>query len=148
LNDIFTSTSLALLILRVGTGIIFIPHGYPKMSGRGNQEKHGRGSLTQSIARLGLPFPYAFAILVGTIEFIGGCMLILGLLTQWVALAEAVVMLVATGRNFFQKSFVGSADFPFALLVAMLALALLGGGALSLDQVLFGLDAPAVTSGG
>jgi putative oxidoreductase len=148
MSDIFTSTSLALLILRVGTGVIFIPHGYPKMSGRGNQEKHGRTSLTQSIARLGLPFPYAFAIVVGTIEFIGGWMLIVGLLTQWVALAEAFVMLVAAGRNFFQKSFVGSADFPFSLLVAMLALALLGGGALSLDQVLLGLYAPAVSSGG
>jgi putative oxidoreductase len=148
MSDIFTSTSLALLILRVGTGVIFIPHGYPKMSGRGNQEKHGRTSLTQSIARLGLPFPYAFAIVVGTIEFIGGWMLIVGLLTQWVALAEAFVMLVAAGRNFFQKSFVGSADFPFSLLVAMLALALLGGGALSLDQVLLGLYAPAVASGG
>ncbi len=137
MNDIFTSTSLALLILRVGTGIIFIPHGYPKMSGRGNQEKHSRASLTQSIARLGLPFPYALAIVVGTIEFVGGLMLIVGLLTPWVALAEAFVMLVAAGRNFSQKSFVGSADFPFSLLVAMLALALLGGGALSLDYALF-----------
>ncbi len=148
MNEIFTSTSLGLLILRVGTGIVFIPHGYPKMSGRGNQEKHGRASLTQSITRLGLPFPYAFAILVGTIEFIGGWMLIVGLLTPWVALAEAFVMLVAAGRNFFQKTFVGSADFPFSLLVAMLALVLLGGGALSLDRVLFGLYPPAVASGG
>ncbi len=148
MSDIFTSSSLALLILRVGTGIVFIPHGYPKMSGRGNQEKHGRASLTQSIARLGLPFPYAFAIVVGTIEFIGGWMLIFGLLTQWVALAEAFVMLVAAGRNFFQKTFVGSADFPFSLLVAMLALALLGGGALSLDRVLFDAYAPVVVSGG
>jgi putative oxidoreductase len=107
------------------------------MSGRGNQEKHSRASLTQNIARLGLPFPYALAIVVGTIEFIGGWMLIVGLLTEWVALAEASVMLVASARNFFQKSFVGSADFPFSLLVATLALALLGGGALSLDWVLF-----------
>jgi putative oxidoreductase len=137
LNDIFTSTNLALLILRVGTGIIFIPHGYPKMSGRGNEEKHSRASLTKSIAALGLPFPYALATVVGTIEFIGGWMLIFGLLTQWVAVAEAFVMLVAAGRNFFQKSFVGSADFPFSLLVAMIALALLGGGALSLDRILF-----------
>jgi putative oxidoreductase len=139
MSDFFDSTSLALLILRVGTGVIFIPHGYPKMSGRGNQEKHSRASLTQSIARLGLPFPYALAIIVGTIEFVGGFMLIVGLLTSWAALAEGFVMLVAAGRNFSQKSFVGSADFPFSLLVAMLALALLGGGALSLDRVLFGL---------
>jgi putative oxidoreductase len=137
LSGTFTSTSLALLILRVGTGVIFIPHGYPKMSGRGNQEKHSRASLTQSIAQLGLPFPYALAIVVGAIEFLGGWLLIAGLLTQWVALAEAFVMLVAAGRNFFQKSFVGSADFPFSLLVSTLALALLGGGALSLDRLFF-----------
>jgi putative oxidoreductase len=138
LTDIFTSSSLALLILRVGTGIVFIPHGYPKMSGRGNQEKHSRASLTQSIAQLGLPFPYATAIVVGTIEFIGGWMLIAGLLTKWVALAEAFVMLVAAGKLFFQKSFVDGADFPFSLLVSTLALALLGGGALSLDRLFFG----------
>ena len=64
-------------------------------------------------------------------------MLIAGLLTPWAALAEAFVMLVAAGRNFFQKSFVGSADFPSSLLVSTVALALLGGGALSLDQLLF-----------
>jgi putative oxidoreductase len=139
MSEFFDATSLALLILRVGTGVILIPHGYPKMSGRGNQEKHSRASLTQSIARLGLPFPYALAIVVGTIEFVGGFMLIVGLLTPWAALAEAFVMLVAAGRNFFQKSFVGSADFPFSLLVAMLALALLGGGAWSLDRVLFSI---------
>ena len=138
MSDIFTAASIALLILRVGTGIVFIPHGYPKMSGCGDQEKHSRASLTKSIAALGLPFPYALAIVVGTIEFVGGWMLIFGLLTQWVAVAEAFVMLVAAGRNFSQKSFVGSADFPFALLVAMIAVALLGGGALSLDHILFG----------
>lgn len=137
MNDLFTSTSIALFILRVGTGLIFIPHGYPKMTGRGNQEKHGRASLTQSIARLGFPFPYALAIVVGTIEFIGGLMLIVGLLTQWVSLALAFVMVVAAARNFFQNSFVGSADFPFSLLVATLALALLGSGTLSFDRVLF-----------
>jgi putative oxidoreductase len=139
MSEFFDATSLALLILRVGTGVIFIPHGYPKMSGRGNQEKHSRASLTQSIARLGLPFPYAMAIVVGTIEFVGGFMLIVGLLTSWAALAEGFVMLVAAGRNFSQKSFVGSADFPFSLLVAMLALALLGGGAWSLDHALLGI---------
>jgi putative oxidoreductase len=137
LTEIFTSTSIALFILRVGTGLIFVPHGYPKMSGRGNQEKHGRASLTQSIAHLGFPFPYALAIVVGAIEFVGGLMLIVGLLTQWVSLALAFVMLVAAARNFFQKSFVGSADFPFSLLAATLALALLGSGAISFDRVLF-----------
>ncbi|MDP2605241.1 MAG: DoxX family protein [Deltaproteobacteria bacterium] len=135
MSDLFSSTDLALLILRIGTGVIFIPHGYPKMTGGGGEEKGGQAHLTQSLAKMGLPFPYAFAILVGAIEFFGGLLLILGLQTQWAALALAFVMLVATGRVLVQRGFVGEADFPFSLLVATLALALLGGGTISLEQI-------------
>jgi len=53
-------------------------------------------------------------------------LLVLGLQTQWGALALASVMLIAAGRNLVQKGFVGSADFPFSLMVAPLALTLLG----------------------
>ena len=135
MSDLFSATDLALLILRVGTGVIFIPHGYPKMTGGGGDEKGGRAHLIQSLAQMGLPFPYAFAALVGAIEFFGGLLLILGLQTQWASLALAFVMLVATGRVLVQRGFVGNADFPFSLLVAVLALALLGGGTASLDQI-------------
>ena len=135
MNDFFSSTDLALLILRVGTGVIFIPHGYPKMTGSGGEEKGGQAHLTQSLAKMGLPFPYAFAVLVGAIEFFGGLLLILGLQTQWASLALTFVMLVATGRVLVQRGFVGEADFPFSLLIATLALALLGGGTVSLDQI-------------
>ena len=135
MNDFFSSTDLALLILRIGTGVIFIPHGYPKMTGGGGEEKGGQAHLTQSLAKMGLPFPYAFAILVGAIEFFGGLLLILGLQTQWAALALAFVMLVATGRVLVQRGFVGEADFPFSLLLATVALALLGGGTISVEQI-------------
>ena len=135
MSDFFSSTDLALLILRVGAGVIFIPHGYPKMTGGGGEEKGGQAHLTQSLAQMGLPFPYAFAALVGAIEFFGGLLLILGLQTQWASLALVFVMLVATGRVLVQRGFVGEADFPFSLLLASLALALLGGGTVSLEQI-------------
>ncbi len=135
MSDLFSATDLALLILRVGTGVIFIPHGYPKMTGGGGDEKGGYAHLTQSLAQMGLPFPYAFAALVGAIEFFGGLLLILGLQTRWAALALAFVMLVATGRVLSQRGFVGEADFPFSLLVATVALALLGGGTISVEQL-------------
>ena len=136
MSDPFSSANLALLILRVGSGLIFIPHGYPKMTGGGGEEKGGQAHLTQSLAQMGLPFPRAFAALVGAIQFFGGLLLIIGLQTQWAALALVFVMLVATGRVLVQRGFVGNADFPFSLLVAALALALLGGGTVSVDQVL------------
>jgi putative oxidoreductase len=139
MSDLFSVTDLALLILRVGSGLIFIPHGYPKMTGGGDDEKGGHAHLTQSLAQLGLPFPYAFAALVGAIEFFGGLLLILGLQTQWAAIALAFVMLVATGRVLVQRGFVGNADFPFSLLVATLALALLGGGTVSLEQIVLAM---------
>ena len=135
MSDLVNSTDFALLILRVGTGVIFIPHGYPKMTGGGGDKKGGQAHLAQSLAQMGLPFPFAFAVLVGAVEFFGGVLLVLGVQTQLAALALVLVMLVATGRVLVQRGFVGEADFPFSLLVATLALALLGGGAISVEQV-------------
>ena len=135
MSDLFTAADLALLLLRVGTGVIFMPHGYPKMTGRGDDEKGGRDHLAKSLAQMGLPFPFAFAILVGVVEFFGGLLLILGWQTQWASLALALVMLVASGRVLVQRGFVGEADFPFSLRVATLALALLGGAAVSIEQI-------------
>jgi len=138
MTEMSAAVSLGLLILRVGTGLICMVHGYPKMTGLGSQEKASRAHLTVSIERLGLPFPHFLAIVVGTIEFVGGILVAIGLLTKLSAYAIAFVMLVATGRNYFQKQFLGSADFPFSVLVASLALALIGAGTISLDSLIFG----------
>ena len=138
MTELTMAASLGLLILRVGTGVICMVHGYPKMTGLGSQEKASRAHLTVSIERLGLPFPYFLAIVVGTIEFVGGILVAIGLLTKLAAFALAFVLLVATVRNFVQKQFLGSADFPFSVLVASLALALIGAGAISLDSLIFG----------
>ncbi len=130
--------SWGLLLLRLGVGIVFLLHGFPKMTGHSSDPKVNREGLTRSLRRLGLPFPSHLALWVGTVEFAGGLMLIIGLWTHWVALALAVIMAVASGRNFIEKGFVGSADFPFSLLTTLLALSFLGGGFLSLDRLLFG----------
>ena len=126
-----------LLILRLGIGLIFVTHGYPKMAGIGTDPKVNRQGLENSIRRLGLPFPREMAIVVGTIQFVGGLMLWLGLGTRLAASLLAVIMLVAAARNFFEKQFLGSADWPFSLLTSLIALIFLGGGALSLDWLLF-----------
>jgi putative oxidoreductase len=136
MTDLLTAANLGLFLLRLGTGVVFIAHGCPKMTGHSTDEKVGRNTLAKSIARLGLPFPSTLAFIVGTTEFFGGLMLILGLETQWSALTLAFIMLVASSRNVLQEGFVGSADFPFSLLVVLLALALLGSGAVSLDQLI------------
>ncbi len=126
-----------LLFIRVGVGLVFLFHGYPKMTGRWGDCKGSRESVKRSIVKMGLPYPHALAIVVGTIEYFGAMMLIAGLFTRWVALMISVIMLVASGRNYREKGFLGGADMPFSLLMTLLAVSLLGGGLISLDAILF-----------
>jgi len=126
-----------LLLIRIGVGLVFIFHGYPKMTGRWGDCKGSRESVKKSIRKLGLPFPHQLAILVGAIEFFGGMLLLVGLGTRLVALAVAIIMLVASGRNYAEKGFLGGADMPFSLFMTLLGLFLLGGGAISIDAIFF-----------
>jgi putative oxidoreductase len=126
-----------LFFLRLALGLIFVTHGYPKMTGVESGTKASREGLTDSIRRLGLPFPRHLAIVIGTIQVFGGLMLLLGLGTRLAAALLAVIMLVASTRNFVEKQFVGSADFPFSLLASLIALGLLGGGAFGLETFLY-----------
>ena len=72
---------LALLLLRLGLGIIFVFHGYPKLF------THTRETM-QGFAHMG--FPAYFAYLAGVFEFFGGLLLIVGLFTRIAGLLLAV----------------------------------------------------------
>jgi len=127
---------LGLFILRLGMGILFIIHGYPKMTGRGVvNDKGSRESMIESIQGLKLPFAYQLAVVSGAIMFFGGILFVLGLWIRWVAAILAAIMLVAFGRNFFRKGFLGSGDFPFSVLVTLLGLIFLGSGMISMDHL-------------
>lgn len=116
-----------IFLIRLGVGLVFIVHGYPKMTGRGFTSKGSRESLTKSLQRLGLPLPHYLAIVVGICEFFGGIMLVAGMAVRVAASLLAIIMLVAATRNFVEKGFLGGADFPFSLLLTLLGLALIGG---------------------
>ena len=126
-----------LLLIRIGVGLVFIFHGYPKMTGRWGDCKGSRESLKKNIRSFGLPFPHQLAILVGIIEYFGGMLLMAGLFTRFVAFAIAVIMLVASGKNYAGKGFLGGADMPFSLFMTLLGLFLLGSGSISLDALFF-----------
>ncbi len=130
--------SWGLLFVRLGVGLVFLFHGYPKMTGRWADGKGSRESLKKSLKRLGLPQPHYLAIVVGTIEFCGGLMVMAGLATRLVSLFLVIIMLVASTRNFVEKGFLGGADFPFSLLMTLVGLILLGSGSISADALLFG----------
>jgi putative oxidoreductase len=121
--------SIASLMLRLAIGIVFVIHGYPKLT-------KGRKGTADWLKSLGLPA--GFAALAGVAEFFGGIALLLGILTQIVA-ALFVLWTIATtwlSAVKMKKKFAGGYEFDIVLLLAALALAVLGGGRISLDYLL------------
>ncbi|HXQ26992.1 MAG TPA: DoxX family protein [Candidatus Acidoferrales bacterium] len=122
---------LALLLLRVAVGVIFIYHGYPKLFGRTQEAMQG-------FVHMG--FPGYFVYIAGVIEFFGGCLLIAGLFTRIAGLLLAGEMAIALWRvhRIIQDPLaVHNYELPLMLAVAAFALASLGAGIISLDQAIF-----------
>ncbi|MGQ0641769.1 MAG: DoxX family protein, partial [Gemmatimonadaceae bacterium] len=76
---------LSLLMIRVMAGIIFMVHGWQKVS-------MGLEGVAGFFGQAGAPFPALAAPLVTYLELVGGAALILGLLTRPVAAMLAVDM--------------------------------------------------------
>lgn len=122
---------LALLLLRLGLGLIFIYHGYPKLF------THMRETV-QEFPKMG--FPFYFAYVAGVVEFFGGGLLILGLFTRIAALFLAGEMAIAIIRLHIPQAgvmAVANYQFPLALAVGAFALVAVGAGAISFDRAIF-----------
>jgi putative oxidoreductase len=129
---------LAILLLRLALGVIFVYHGYPKLFG------HTREAV-QGFVRLG--FPGYFAYISGLIEFFGGCMVIAGLFTRVAGLLLTIEMAIGiwkVGHLAADPMAVRGYETPLALTVSAFALATLGAGVVSFDQAIFreGRSAP------
>ena len=122
--------SLAALILRLMIGVVFIIHGYPKFSA--TQRKQG-GDWMKSMG-----MPAGFILLGAVVEFFGGIAILLGILTQVIAVLFAVWMLSTTwlSKVKMKKKFASGYEIDVVLLLASLALAAIGPGALSIDHLL------------
>ena len=123
---------LALLLLRAALGIVFLFYGYPKLF----VNTHG---AMQSFEHMG--FPTYFAVIPGVLEFFGGCLLLAGLFTRVAALllaGEMVVVLWRVDRMFSDPMKVSAYQFQMVLAASAFALACLGAGEISIDQVIFG----------
>lgn len=124
--------------LRLCVGAVFLAHGAQKLFGVWGGP--GLTGTTSYFTHLGLPAPYALAILVAVTEFSGGGLLILGGLTRWAALALAIDMAVAIWKVHYTNGLFLSArggqgsEFAMVLLGAMFCLILTGPGAVSWDE--------------
>ncbi|MFT4888482.1 MAG: putative oxidoreductase [Pseudohongiellaceae bacterium] len=138
INKITTSTTgLDTLPLRVGAGVIFAAHGAQKLFGWfGGYGLEGTAGWMTSI---GLEPGLLMAAMAGGAEFIGGLLLIVGLLVRPAALMLAVTMVVAIvtvhlPNGLFMSN--NGYEFGLVLLAVSIGLVFRGAGSLSADNLL------------
>ncbi len=133
---------LAALVLRVVTGLVFIPHGYSKVFGAG-----GPGAFAADMPGLGIPS--ALGYVAAYAEFFGAVLMIAGLLTRLDAFLLGCTMFVAAffvqlkdalyevpaGSSKFLAGIQGM-ELPLMLFGACVTIVLLGAGRYSLDALL------------
>ena len=142
-------TNVGLLILRLGLGVIFLYQGSEKITRAGTKwgsEWHYTGPPLRAPfgAMMNPPprpehLPAAVQLTVSWGQVVCGLALVLGILTRCAAAALIVLRLGAIGIFTFQDQL----SFPeehgygenLAMLVMCIAVILLGGGNLALDQL-------------
>lgn len=134
-NNKFSEWTLTLL--RVVLGIIFTYHGYAKLFVKG-----ALPGTAQFFAAIGIPLANYAAVLVAFLEFFGGLLLILGLLTRWISVLLIIEMLVAFFKVHLKQGFMITStaygyEFISLILAALIAVLVNGAGALSVGKKFF-----------
>jgi putative oxidoreductase len=127
-------SDLALFILRLTLGTIFLMHGWPKRGLWSAQpSEHMPAGMLRNLRILSIAEPA------------GALGLIFGFLTQLAALGLVIVMagaiqfLVTKVHRKFKEQNGPGWEFELLLLVVALAIAILGGGKYALDRLIFSL---------
>ncbi len=123
-------------LIRIITGLILIPHGAQKLF-----EMFGgnRAATAGFFSKLGIEPALPLVYLVGTVEFFGGILIMIGLWTRPAAALVFVVMMVAVfkvhlGNGFFWTK--GGYEYPLLWGIVALGLVFGGSGRQSVDEKL------------
>lgn len=137
-NDALTASPVrvdaATALVRVVTGTIFAAHGAQKLF------VFGLEGVAGGFASMGIPLAGVAGPAVAFVEFFGGIALALGLLTRFVSLGLAVVMLGAMVLVHWSAGFFAPNGIEFVLTLFAIAagFAIAGPGRYSLDALIAG----------
>lgn len=122
----------ALLLARIGLGVIFVVHGLQKFM------TMGLAQTTAFFESLGIPLAGVAAPAVAVLEVVGGIALILGAAlpvfgTLLVLNMFGAIVFAHASKGFSASE--GGYEFVLALAAGTLAIAFSGGGALAVDSL-------------
>lgn len=122
-------TWLAPLAVRIVVGVVFMGTGWTKLQ--------NLPAITKNFAAMGIPAPEILTPFVSGVEFVGGLLLLLGLLTRFAALPLMIVMVVAIiaakrSEITSLETFLGFEEVSYFVMFAWLAIA--GPGPVSADH--------------
>ncbi len=128
---------LAPLFARIVVGWVFLWTGWGKLT--------HLPLVSENFANWGVPAPEILAPFVSGVEFFGGILLLLGLLTRISAGALGVVMIVAVKVAQWDEvdslqTFLGLEEIMYLAIFVWLAIA--GAGSMSVDRLLEGRGKP------
>jgi len=129
---------LAWPLIRVVCGLFLMPHGAQKLFGWFGG--YGLAATGEFFAtKLGLQPGFLVALLSGLVEFGGGALLVLGLLTRPAALGVVILMAVVVFTVHLPNGYFwtdGGYEYPLMWGLVALAIFFRGGGKLSLDRLI------------
>ena len=132
-NESDLKIDIALLILRVGMGIMFIQHGYPKMMG-GVEKWTGLGQY--AMGSIGIDFLPAFwGFMAAFSEFVGGIMVVLGLYIRYFTFLLFITMAIAATTHLLAGDGIMGASHAIESAVVFLCLFFSGAGNYSIQTL-------------
>jgi len=129
LSSLSKFKNTGLLLIRLGLGIMFIMHGYPKLLGGPDRWEAVGGAM----GNLGITFlPVFWGLLAALAETVGGICFLLGLFFRPVAIILAFTMLVAALSHPHRGDGLMGATQAIEIAVAFFGLAYVAPGTYSL----------------
>ena len=119
--------NVALLILRLGTGILMMSHGYDKLI-------HFSSMQYKFINFMGIGSSFSLALVIFA-EFFCSLFIILGMFTRFAAIPLIITMGVALIKA-HNAEFFGKGELPALYLACYLVLLLIGPGKASVDTMM------------